>query len=134
MRFLGRLSFRKAPPPIQPPSEKQTDGQEAAQPTDGGTRGDNGATASDGGNDALDVMADSIFRSGCRLGWFHTRLGEPDGIITGVCIRSKYGGTRSQPLNHPSFRPFEDAVVDLNARVALKIRSKAVEYAMKSHM
>jgi hypothetical protein len=123
MRFLGRLSFGKAPPPIQPPSEKQTDGQEAAQPTDGGSTGDNGATASDGGN-----------RSGCRLGWFHTRIGEPDGIITGVCIRSKYGGTRSQPLNHPSFRPFEDAVVDLNARVALKIRSKAVEYAMKSHM
>ncbi|GFZ47911.1 hypothetical protein JCM24511_05658 [Saitozyma sp. JCM 24511] len=134
MRFLGRLSFRKPPPPVDPTSEKQPDAQEAAQPTQGEFTGENRTTVLDGGTDALDLMADSLFRSGCREGWFDTPSGEPNGVITGVCIRSKYGGTRSHPLNHPLFRPFEDAVFDLNARVALKIRSKAVEYAMKSHI
>jgi hypothetical protein len=87
--------------------------------------------------DAVDVMADMIYRSCWPEGWF-TIAPEPsewvDEVITGVTLRSKYGSVRSCPGEHPGFAAFEEAVVKLNTRIAMKLRSKAVDVAMKNYM
>jgi len=87
--------------------------------------------------DAVDVMADMTYRSCWAEGWFTDAI-EPsdwsDEIITGVTLRSKYGSVRSCPGEHPGFAAFEQAVVKLNAKVAIKLRSKAVDVAMKNYM
>lgn len=87
--------------------------------------------------DAVDVMADMIYRNCWPLGWFTPPI-EPnrwsDEVVTGVCLRSKYGSVRSCPSEHPGFAAFEEAVVKLNARIAIKLQSKAVEVAMRNFM
>lgn len=87
--------------------------------------------------DAVDVMADMVYRSCYPKGWF---LPAPDPsvwsdeVITGVTLRSKHGGVRSCPGEHPGFVAFEHAFVQLNARIAIKLQSKAVDVAMKHYM
>jgi hypothetical protein len=87
--------------------------------------------------DAVDVMADMTYRSCWAEGWFTNAI-EPsdwsDEVITGVTLRSKYGSVRSCPGEHPGFAAFEQAVVKLNAKIAIKLRSKAVDVAMKNYM
>lgn len=80
--------------------------------------------------DALDVMADMIYRTGCTLGYFHY----DQQLITGVCIRSKYGHIRSSPPAEPRFLEFERAVAALNAKVVAKIWCKPVEVVMRTLM
>lgn len=87
--------------------------------------------------DAVDVMADMIYRECWPLGWFTSPIQASewsDEVITGVCLRSKYGSVRSCPSEHPGFADFEGAIVKLNARIALKLQSKAVDVAMKNYM
>ena len=87
--------------------------------------------------DAVDVMADMIYRSCYPEGWFQPAP-EPsdwsDEVITGVTLRSKYGSIRSCPGEHPGFAAFEHAIVQLNAKIAIKLQSKAVDVAMKNFM
>ena len=87
--------------------------------------------------DAVDVMADMIYRNCWPEGWF-TPAVDPsdwsDEVVTGVCLRSKYGSVRSCPGEHPGFAAFEEAIVKLNARIAIKLQSKAVDVAMKNYM
>jgi ribosome-associated translation inhibitor RaiA len=86
---------------------------------------------------AVDVMADMVYRSCYPEGWF---LPPPDPsvwsneVITGVTLRSKHGSIRSCPGEHPGFAAFEHAIVQLNARIAIKLQSKAVDVAMKDYM
>jgi hypothetical protein len=87
--------------------------------------------------DAVDVMADMIYRSCYPEGWFTTPVDSSmwsDEVITGVTLRSKYGSVRSCPGEHPGFAAFEHAIVQLNARIAIKLQSKAVDVAMKNYM
>jgi hypothetical protein len=87
--------------------------------------------------DAVDVMADMIYRECWPLGWFTSPVeisDWSDEVITGVCLRSKYGSVRSCPSEHPGFAAFEEAIVKLNARIAVKLQSKAVDVAMKNYM
>lgn len=90
--------------------------------------------------DALDVMTDTIYRTAWPLGWFppvevsSDDWTEKDEVVTGVCIRSKYGAVRSCPSDHRGFNAFEDAVVSLNAKIAIKIRCKSVDVAMRNCM
>jgi hypothetical protein len=87
--------------------------------------------------DAVDVMADMIYRSCWPEGWF-VPAPEPSEwsgeVITGVTLRSKYGSVRSCPAEHPGFAAFEHAIVQLNARIAIKLQCKAVDVAMKNYM
>ena len=87
--------------------------------------------------DAVDVMADMIYRSCYPEGWFTTPVDSSmwsDEVITGVTLRSKYGSVRSCPGEHPGFAAFEHDIVQLNARIAIKLQSKAVDVAMKNYM
>lgn len=87
--------------------------------------------------EALDVMADMIFRQGTARGWCHSSVRSADWtseVITGVSIRSKYGSIRSCPSEHRGLEAFEHALIALNARSALKMRSKAVSVAFKIMM
>lgn len=87
--------------------------------------------------DAVDVMADMIYRNCWPLGWFAPPVEAEkwlDQVVTGVCLRSKHGSVRSCPSEHPGFATFEEAVVKLNARVAIKLQSKSVEVAMRNFM
>lgn len=87
--------------------------------------------------DAVDVMADMIYRTCWPLGWFSPAVDPEkwsDEVITGVTLRSKYGSVRSCPSEHPGFAAFEEAVTKLNARVAIKLQSKSVEVAMRNFM
>lgn len=87
---------------------------------------------------ALDVVADSLYRSAWPYGWFDGAVVEPDAwtdeIITGVSILSNDNIARSCPSSHPGFAAFEQAVTSLNARVAVKIRCKAVDVTMAAIM
>jgi hypothetical protein len=87
--------------------------------------------------DAVDVMADMIYRNCWPEGWFTPSVDPSDWsdeVVTGVCLRSKYGSVRSCPSEHPGFAAFESAIVSLNARIAIKLQSKAVDVAMKNYM
>lgn len=96
-------------------------------------------TASDpAGGGALDVMADHIYRESVMRGWFtFPSCGSDqwaDEVITGVSIRSKYGAIRSSPFQHQGLHNFEEAVIQLNCRVAIKMTCKAVQVAMSTHV
>ncbi|KAJ9116614.1 hypothetical protein QFC20_000547 [Naganishia adeliensis] len=90
------------------------------------------------GFDALDVMADYLFRFGCeKKKWFkkppvtaRARQRTGSHVTTGVCIRAKTGVQRTYPLNLPGLLPFEMAVTALNPEVAFKIRSPIVKTIM----
>jgi hypothetical protein len=45
-----------------------------------------------------------------------------------------YASDPSCPSEHPGFATFEEAIVKLNARIAIKLQSKAVDIAMKNYM
>ena len=87
---------------------------------------------------ALDVMADAIFRSTWPYGWFDGAVVDAeswtDEVVTGVTILSSDNAPRSCPANHPGFAAFEQAVLGLNARVAIKIKCKAVDVTMSAIM
>lgn len=81
------------------------------------------------GFDALDVMADYLFRYGCeKKKWFkkpsnsdreQRRSLNPSRITTGVCIRAKTGVQRTYPLNMTGLAEFETAITALNPEVSL---------------
>ena len=90
-----------------------------------------------GAIEALDVMADMIYRQTVALGWCHPSIDSSrwsGQVVTGVTIRSKYGAIRSCPCEHSGFKTFEDAVRGLNARSAINIRSKPVDVAFRNLM
>ena len=89
------------------------------------------------GFDALDVMADHIFRIGChKKKWFKApRLGAPNGHIgTGLTIRAKVGLYRTFPVGFAALDEFESAVCRLNPEIALKIKSDVVRSVMSAYM
>lgn len=113
------------------PLETATDEKHVSDSADASTRE---SVRGNLGVDAIDVMADLILVECSALGWFPTEDRGAHGPATGVCIRSKYGSIRSCPPDHPGLKGFEDAVFALNSRVAIKMRSKAVEVAVRNHM
>lgn len=89
------------------------------------------------GYDALDVMADHIFRIGCqKKKWFKApRMGSKrDDIGTGVTIRAKIGLYRTFPVGNKLLDEFEEAISRLNPEVAIKIKSDIVTTIMKTYM
>ena len=87
--------------------------------------------------EALDVMADMIFRQAKALGWCHSTERSEDWteeVVTGVSIRSKYGSIRSFQSEHRGLEAFERALIALNARSSIKRRCKAIGVAFKFMM
>lgn len=89
------------------------------------------------GFDAVDVMADQIFRVGVqKKKWFKPpRLGlNKRDIATGVTIRVKTGLYRTFPVEYEALEPFEQAINRLNPEVAIKIKSRIVSNVMAVYM
>jgi hypothetical protein len=89
------------------------------------------------GFDAVDVMADHIYRIGVqKKKWFKPpRLGDRrHGVGTGVSIRVKTGLYRTYPVRYKALDSFEEAVTKLNPEVAIKIRSDMVTNIMRTYM
>jgi len=89
------------------------------------------------GYDALDVMADHIFRIGHqKKKWFKApRMGSKKDIIgTGVTIRAKVGRYRTFPVGYNALDEFEEAISRLNPEVAVKIKSDIVGNIFQSYM
>lgn len=89
------------------------------------------------GYDALDVMADHIFRIGCHdKKWFKApRLGAKRDVVgTGVTIRAKVNRYRTYPVAYTALDEFEDAITRLNPEVAIKIQSDVVSAIMRTYM
>lgn len=91
--------------------------------------------------DALDIIAERIFRDGWRTrDWFFPPESngdvweENDEVVTGVVIKSRHGPVRSCPSGHPGFQGFENAVAQLNVRVAIKMANKSIDAAMDRYM
>lgn len=77
------------------------------------------------GFDALDVMADHIFRLGVQeKKWFKApRMGSKrDGVATGVSIRARAGLYRTFPVDFEPMIEFEEAVSRLNPEVRVSGR------------
>jgi hypothetical protein len=82
------------------------------------------------GYDALDVMADYLFRFGCeKKKWFEKppvtakekrRYYNSKHVATGVCIRAKTGVQRAYPTDLPGLTAFETAVTALNPEVSMQ--------------
>lgn len=100
------------------------------RPSAGGTRNGQSPLAVPVGDgfDALDVMADYLFRYGCeKKKWFEKptsrssakrRSQSQSRVDTGVCIRAKTGIQRAFPLDMPGLAAFETAVTALNPEVS----------------
>ena len=89
------------------------------------------------GYDALDVMADYIFRTGAqKKKWFKApKMGDDmDHVGTGVTLRVKTGLYRTFPVDYEALDEFEDAIRCLNPEAAIKIKSKIVNSVMRSYM
>lgn len=89
------------------------------------------------GFDAVDVMADQIFRIGVQQKkWFKApRLGlKRREVATGVTIRVKTGLYRTFPVDYEALEPFEEAIKRLNPEVAIKIKSRIVSNVMSVYM
>ena len=89
------------------------------------------------GYDALDVMADHIFRIGVqKKKWFKApRLGvRRDEVATGVTIRAKTGLYRTFPVNYDALDEFEEAVCRLNPEVAIKIKSSIATNVIRTYI
>lgn len=89
------------------------------------------------GFDAVDVMADQIFRIGVQQKkWFRApRLGlKRRELATGVTIRVKTGLYRTFPVEYEALEPFELAISRLNPEVAIKIKSRIVSDVMNAYM
>ncbi|WVR04423.1 hypothetical protein IAU60_001425 [Kwoniella sp. DSM 27419] len=81
------------------------------------------------GFDALDVMADHIFRIGAqKKKWFKApKMGlRRNEAATGVSIRARTGLYRTFPVDYEALKPFEEAISRLNPEVAIKIKSDIV--------
>ncbi|RSH89178.1 hypothetical protein EHS25_002290 [Saitozyma podzolica] len=122
MGILGRFTRRKAAPPQSTsPSleEKPSLSDDAPDANADDLPHGDGRVEIARGIDAIDVMADRIFRSCSARGWFGADESkfdnddDTDEVVTG---------------------PFEEAVGALNPRVAIKMRSKAVQIAVKNHI
>lgn len=73
------------------------------------------------GFDALDIMADHIFRIGVqKKKWFKPpKMGiKRDGVATGVTIRAKAGLYRTYPVDYEPLLEFEEAITRLNPEVS----------------
>ena len=89
------------------------------------------------GYDAIDVMADQIFRVGVqKKKWFKPpRLGlAKRDVATGVTIRVKTGLYRTFPVEYEALEPFEKAISRLNPEAAIKIKSRIVSNVMAVYM
>jgi hypothetical protein len=89
------------------------------------------------GYDAIDVMADQIFRVGVqKKKWFKPpRLGlSKRDVATGVTIRVKTGLYRTFPVEYEALQPFEEAINRLNPEAAIKIKSRIVSNVMAVYM
>lgn len=89
------------------------------------------------GYDAIDVMADQIFRVGVqKKKWFKPpRLGlSKRDVATGVTIRVKTGLYRTFPVEYEALEPFEKAISRLNPEAAIKIKSRIVSNVMAVYM
>lgn len=89
------------------------------------------------GFDAIDVMADQLFRIGVQQKkWFKApRLGlKRKEVATGVTIRVKTGLYRTFPVEYEALEPFETAIARLNPEVAIKIKSRIVNNVMSLYM
>lgn len=89
------------------------------------------------GFDAVDVMADQIFRIGVqKKKWFKPpRMGDKrDRVATGVSIRVKTGLYRTFPVGYDALDEFEEAMTRLNPEVGIKIKSRIVHSVMDSFM
>ncbi|OCF59087.1 hypothetical protein L486_03586 [Kwoniella mangroviensis CBS 10435] len=89
------------------------------------------------GFDALDVMADHIFRTGVqKKKWFKApRMGvRRNDAATGVTIRARTGLYRTFPVDYEALKPFEEAVSRLNPEVAIKIKSDIVNTIMETYI
>lgn len=89
------------------------------------------------GFDAVDVMADQIFRVGVqKKKWFKPpRLGlNKRDVATGVTIRVKTGLYRTFPVEYEALEPFEQAINRLNPEAAIKIKSRIVSNVMAVYM
>lgn len=72
------------------------------------------------GFDALDIMADHIFRIGVqKKKWFKPpKMGmKRDAVATGVSIRAKAGLYRTYPVDYEPLNEFEEAIKRLNPEV-----------------
>ncbi|KAK4689790.1 hypothetical protein P7C73_g330, partial [Tremellales sp. Uapishka_1] len=88
------------------------------------------------GFDALDIMADHIFRIGVQQKkWFKApRMGRLDEIGTGVTIRAKTGLYRTFPVDYEALEVFEIAIKKLNPEVAIKINCDAVRNVIRTYV
>lgn len=89
------------------------------------------------GFDALDVIADHIFRIGAqKKQWFKApRMGaRRDQVGTGVTIRARAGLYRTFPVNYDALDEFEAAMIRLNPEVALKIDSQISRDVVRTYM
>ncbi|WRT65030.1 uncharacterized protein IL334_001972 [Kwoniella shivajii] len=89
------------------------------------------------GFDALDIMADHIFRLGVqKKKWFKApRMGiRRHEAATGVTIRARTGLYRSFPVDYEALKPFEEAITKLNPEVAIKIKSDIVYTIMETYI
>lgn len=131
---MGRfaLPFRKKVTPTLPTSEAQQHNQspEVKCTETASSRAEPGSL----GIDAIDVMAQTIMRECTAWGLLSAEGKDALGGDTGLCIRSKYGSIRSCPPERSGLEAFEAAVLEMNTKVALKMRSKSVEVAVRHHM
>ena len=89
------------------------------------------------GFDALDIMADHIFRIGVqKKKWFKPpRMGQKrDNVGTGLTLRVKTGLFRTFPVDYDLLDEFEEAMTRLNPEVAIKINSQIVATIMRTYM
>jgi hypothetical protein len=88
------------------------------------------------GFDALDVMADHIFRIGVqKKKWFKApRVGKRDDVATGVTLRARTGLYRTFPVKYEALEEFETAICKLNPEVAIKIKSTVVSNVIATYM
>jgi hypothetical protein len=86
-------------------------------------------------SEALDVVADMLYRKCRPLGWVPDEQIHSDDwtdeVVLGVSVRTGNGSMRSCPINHDGMATFEDALMDLKVTAAVKMRSRAVEYTFK---
>ena len=131
MRFLNhfRRSTTRLEDEVQPEAEVETktvlDGELASDISPG-----NQEVLGIG---ALNVMAERIYRACRTRGWLQVQQHPQRDVITGVAIRSKHGRIRSWP-QHIGLQPFENGIIKLNCRVAVKLSCKALDVIMDLHV
>lgn len=88
--------------------------------------------------EALDVVADMLYRSCLPLGWLPAEQVDTedwtDEVTLGIVIKTSNGAMRACPVAHDGMVQFEDAAISLKVAAAIKLRSRAVEYMFKHFM